>query len=238
MKQDRNTTMIFRPILAILHGDSRQYNATPMMASIEQDFSMMFGDHVSGRFLARWSSDFKQRVITKCRSLPSNPYVDELPAASDLEVENDYDQNKTPKMSSAQAANHVAGFIKEGANLTTFLDQVDARQPFLLCIGEQKKKIARFFIVVNQKDIPCNTQTSVAAFDVLFKTHYVFSLSYDEALCTFYTAFQHRCWNHKGNPASQGTEGQTTARPVNRHQFTKVRAQLKKLSGYVHMFCL
>ncbi|XP_047455071.1 uncharacterized protein LOC125016563 isoform X3 [Mugil cephalus] len=226
---------------------------------IEQDFSMMFGDHVSGRFLARWSSDFKQRVITKCRSLPSNPYVDELPAASDLEVENDYgcdsdmsahllllhllpatskDQNKTPKMSSAQAANHVAGFIKEGANLTTFLDQVDARQPFLLCIGEQKKKIARFFIVVNQKDIPCNTQTSVAAFDVLFKTHYVFSLSYDEALCTFYTAFQHRCWNHKGNPASQGTEGQTTARPVNRHQFTKVRAQLKKLSGYVHMFCL
>ncbi|KAG8013702.1 hypothetical protein GBF38_022328, partial [Nibea albiflora] len=57
---------------------------------IEQDFSMMFGDHVSGRFLARWSSDFKHRVITECQSLPSSPYVDELLAASNLEVENDY----------------------------------------------------------------------------------------------------------------------------------------------------
>lgn len=50
----------------------------------------MFGDHVSGRFLARWSSDFKHRVITECQSLPSSPYVDELLAASGLEVENDY----------------------------------------------------------------------------------------------------------------------------------------------------
>ncbi|KAM7416970.1 hypothetical protein PAMA_018852 [Pampus argenteus] len=57
---------------------------------IEQDFCMMFGDHVSGRFLTRWSSDFKHRVITECQSLPSSPYVDELLAASDLEVENNY----------------------------------------------------------------------------------------------------------------------------------------------------
>ncbi|KAK0155497.1 hypothetical protein N1851_002087 [Merluccius polli] len=183
---------------------------------IEQDFSMMFGDHVSGRFLARWSSDFKHRVITECQSLPSSPYVDELLAASDLQVENDYGwdsdmsalllllhllpptskgQKKTPKMSSAQAVNHVVRFIKEGASLTTFLDKVDARQPFLLCIGEQKKKIARFFIVVDQKAIPCNAQTSVAAFDVLFKTHYVFSLSYDEALSAFYTFIQTTIYN-------------------------------------------
>ncbi|KAG8012284.1 hypothetical protein GBF38_019977 [Nibea albiflora] len=75
-------------------------------------------DHVSGRFLARWSSDFKHRVITECQSLPSSPYVDELLAAS-----NDY------------------GSLQEGASLTTFLDKADTRQPFLLCIGEQKKKI-------------------------------------------------------------------------------------------------
>ncbi|XP_062250621.1 uncharacterized protein LOC133960013 [Platichthys flesus] len=183
---------------------------------IEQDFSMMFGDHVSGRFFARWSSDFKHRVITECQSLPSSPYVDELLAASDLEVENDYGwdsdmsalmlllhllpptskgQKKTPKMSSAQATNHIVRFIKEGASLTTFLDKVDARQPFLLCIGEQKKKIERFFIVVDQKAIPCNAQTSVAAFDVLFKTHYVFSLSYDEAPSAFYTFIQTTIYN-------------------------------------------
>ncbi|XP_030267473.1 uncharacterized protein LOC115578579 [Sparus aurata] len=165
---------------------------------IEQDFSMMFGDHVS--------------VITECQSLPSSPYVDELLAASDLEVENDYGwdgdmsalllllhllppTSKGQKKTAAQAANHVVRFIKEGASLTTFLDKVDARQPFLLCIGEQKKKIARFFIVVDQKAIPCNAQTSVAAFDALFKTHYVFSLSYDEALSAFYTFIQTTIYN-------------------------------------------
>ncbi|XP_027137162.1 uncharacterized protein LOC113746307 [Larimichthys crocea] len=63
---------------------------------IEQDFSMMFGDHVSGRFLARWSSDFKHRVITESQSLPSSPYVDELLAASNLEVENDYGLHPNP----------------------------------------------------------------------------------------------------------------------------------------------
>lgn len=75
-------------------------------------------------------------------------------------------------------------------SFTTFLDKVEARQPFLLCIGEQKKKIARFFIVVDQKAIPCNSHTSAAAFDVLFKTNYVFSLSYNEALSAVYTFIQ------------------------------------------------
>ncbi|KAM7423196.1 hypothetical protein PAMA_010972 [Pampus argenteus] len=183
---------------------------------IEQDFCMMFGDHVSGRFLARWSSDFKHRVITECQSLPSSPYVDELLAASDLEVENDYGwdsdmsalllllhllpptskgQKKAPKMSSAQATNHVVRFIKEGASLSTFLEKVDGRQPFLLGIGEQRKKITRFFIVVDQKALPCKALTSVAAFDVLFKTHYVFSLSYDDALSAFYTFIQTTIYN-------------------------------------------
>ncbi|KAK0134624.1 hypothetical protein N1851_029746 [Merluccius polli] len=41
-----------------------------------------------------------------------------------------------------------------------------------------------------KKAVPCKAQTSVAAFDVLFKAHYVFSLSYDEALSTFYTFIQ------------------------------------------------
>ncbi len=34
------------------------------------------------------------------------------------------------------------------------------------------------------------TQTAVAAFDELFKAHFVFAVSYDEALCNFYTFIQ------------------------------------------------
>ncbi len=34
------------------------------------------------------------------------------------------------------------------------------------------------------------TQTAIAAFDELFKVHFVFAVSYDEALCNFYTFIQ------------------------------------------------
>lgn len=53
---------------------------------------MMFGDEVSGKFLAKWPSYFKHKVIAECESLPSNPYVEELRAAFDCTVEDDFDQ--------------------------------------------------------------------------------------------------------------------------------------------------
>ncbi|KAM9758721.1 uncharacterized protein ACNS7B_005632 [Menidia menidia] len=40
---------------------------TPML--IDQDFSMMFGEEVSGSFLSKWPSYFKQKVITESQSL-------------------------------------------------------------------------------------------------------------------------------------------------------------------------
>ena len=38
--------------------------------------------------------------------------------------------------------------------------------------------------------IPCATQPGAAAFDELFKAHFAFAVSYDEALCNFYTFIQ------------------------------------------------
>ena len=43
--------------------------------------------------------------------------------------------------------------------------------------------------------IPCAAQTTLAAFDTLFKAHYVFSVSYDEALTGFYTFIQTTIYN-------------------------------------------
>ena len=86
-------------------------------------------------------------------------------------------------------------YLQEGASMTTFLESADTRQPFLLCIGEQKKDIQRFYLIIDGKPIPCKAHTSVAAFDELFKAHYVFSLSYDEALCNFYTFIQTTIYN-------------------------------------------
>ncbi|KAK1890988.1 Co-chaperone protein HscB like [Dissostichus eleginoides] len=100
---------------------------------IDQDFSMMFGDEVSRKFLAKWPSYFKNKVIAECQSLPSNLHVEELLAAFDPETENDFGwdgdisalllllhllpptprgHKKTAKISSAQAANHLVRFLK------------------------------------------------------------------------------------------------------------------------------
>lgn len=57
---------------------------------IDLDFSMMFGDEVSGKFLAKWPSYFKPKVIAESQSLPSSLYVEELRAAFDPEMEDDY----------------------------------------------------------------------------------------------------------------------------------------------------
>lgn len=73
--------------------------------------------------------------------------------------------------------------------MTTFLARVGLAQPFLLCVGE-KKSIQKFYIILDQKAIPCMTQTSAAAFDKLFRAHFVFALSYVEALVNFYTFIQ------------------------------------------------
>ncbi|XP_078798880.1 uncharacterized protein LOC144990115 [Oryzias latipes] len=183
---------------------------------IDQDFSMMFGDEVSGRFLAKWPSYFKNKVIAASQRLPSSSYLEELLASMDPKAENyfgwDSDisalllllhllpptskgHKKSAKISSAQAAHRLVRFVKEGASLNTFLEKVDVRQPFLLCVGEQRKEIRRFFIMVDQKPIPCSALTSVAAFDVLFKAHFVFSISYDEALSSFYAFIQTTVYN-------------------------------------------
>jgi len=59
----------------------------------------------------------------------------------------------------------------------------------------KKRTSKRFFIIVDQKAVPFNARTSVAAFGVLFKAHYVFNISYDEALSSFYTLIQTTVYN-------------------------------------------
>lgn len=76
-----------------------------------------------------------------------------------------------------------------------FLSSLEPSQPFMLCVGEQKNKIHKFYIIVDNQAIPCKAQTSVAAFDELFKAHFVFGTSYCEALDGFYCFIQTAVYN-------------------------------------------
>ena len=68
-------------------------------------------------------------------------------------------------------------------------------QPYLLAVGRQKSKIDSFYIVMDQHLIPCQANRSLGAFDELFKAHFVFNVSYDAALVSFYTFLQTTVYN-------------------------------------------
>lgn len=49
-----------------------------IVLQIDQDFTMLFGGDVSGKFLAKWPTFFKPRVIADCKNLPQSAHIDEL----------------------------------------------------------------------------------------------------------------------------------------------------------------
>ena len=59
------------------------------------------------------------------------------------------------------------------------------RQPFLLSLREDMKP-NQYFLVLDKIPIPA-TKTSVASFDMLFKSHFAFKVEYATPLMPFYT---------------------------------------------------
>ena len=53
---------------------------------------MMFGDEVSQKFLSKWSTFFKPKIIADCKSLKN---IDELLSATEPEPEDNNGQYKT-----------------------------------------------------------------------------------------------------------------------------------------------
>ncbi|CAL9702426.1 unnamed protein product [Knipowitschia caucasica] len=175
---------------------------------INQDFTLLLGEDTSGKFISKWPTFYKPRIISVCKCLRPGPHVDDLLSAQ--EGSNDYGWDsdlaailllvhllpptkkgkKFGRISATDATDHVVKFMKVGTSMVTFLERVGSAQPFLLCVGEKKSSIHKFYIILDQKAIPCVAQTAVAAFDELFKAHFVFAESYDEALCNFYTFIQ------------------------------------------------
>ena len=69
------------------------------------------------------------------------------------------------------------------------------QQPYILAAGRTQNKIDNFYIVVDKQLIPCQATSSLGAFDELFKSHYVFNLSYEESLVQLYTFVQTTVYN-------------------------------------------
>ncbi|XP_048865910.1 uncharacterized protein LOC125739637 isoform X1 [Brienomyrus brachyistius] len=189
---------------------------------IEQDFVLMFGEDVSGRFLERWPTTFKGKIIQQGRKLPSASDLEELLLAADppedaTEVNADigWDSDlstillllhlippsgqgrKRPgKVSASQAEKHLVVFKKTGTNIQEHLDAITtSTQPYLLAVGVKKNDIHQYFIILDKNAIPCKSTSSLGSFDELFKAHFVFGTSYNTMLHNMYTFIQTTVYN-------------------------------------------
>lgn len=63
---------------------------------------------------------------------------------------------------------------------------VKTTQPCLLAVGPRKDNILNYYIAVDGKLIPTDALTADAAFDVLFKTHFVLDTQFDGNMKSFY----------------------------------------------------
>ncbi|XP_062396017.1 uncharacterized protein LOC134086491 isoform X2 [Sardina pilchardus] len=179
---------------------------------VNQDFTVLFGEEVSGRFLSRWQTFYKPRIIDDCKRLPHGTHMDSLLFLSSLSQPSEWSEDwesdlatillllhllpptskgkKHKKISAAEAGDHLVKFMKTGQSMENFLEEARGAPPFLLCIGERKSSIQKYFVVLEQKAIPCEVNAAPAAFDELFKAHFVFGRSYDEPLYNFFTFLQ------------------------------------------------
>lgn len=69
------------------------------------------------------------------------------------------------------------------------------RQPYILAVGTTRNSIQEYYIAVDGELLPCKARSSLSAFDELFKAHYVFGISYDQALNSMYTFVQTTIYN-------------------------------------------
>ncbi|OXA37683.1 hypothetical protein Fcan01_27540 [Folsomia candida] len=78
----------------------------------------------------------------------------------------------------------MVSYYKSGTPLNSILDtwSDEKRQPNLICLGEDKKNLVSFFLVVDKILLPIDATNSTEAIDRLFKSHYVFSAEYDKNL--------------------------------------------------------
>ncbi|KAK5915642.1 hypothetical protein CesoFtcFv8_001214 [Champsocephalus esox] len=61
--------------------------------TVDQDFTMMFGEEISGKMLARWPTFFKPRILADCKNLHSNVHVDDLLSAQQNSNESGWDSD-------------------------------------------------------------------------------------------------------------------------------------------------
>ncbi|XP_041666249.1 uncharacterized protein LOC121524802 [Cheilinus undulatus] len=183
---------------------------------ISQDFNLLFGPETATRLLKNWPTSYKEKVISAAENLTTTPVLQSLLKSAwnprDNEPSQDHSEwdsdmasfllllhilppqptKKTMlKISAAQAMDHLVVFHKSCQSVEEHpKNQEGNHQPYLLASGTSKQAISNYYFLMDKKLIPCQGTTSLAAIDELLKTHFIFSVSYKDALSSMYTFLQ------------------------------------------------
>ncbi|XP_062275601.1 uncharacterized protein LOC133997895 [Scomber scombrus] len=182
-----------------------------------QDFELLFGAETSSKFLEKWGTLLKAKVIEQAKNLSKTPQLDYLIQSAD---ENPDEDDEVPgwdsdmasilllvyllppsgkkgavKISIREAVDHVVKFHKAGRSLQEHSGPAQRKQPYILAVGMTRNNIHEYYIAMDGELLPCKAKSSLSAFDELFKTHYVFGISYDQALNSMYTFVQTTIYN-------------------------------------------
>ncbi|XP_056251846.1 uncharacterized protein LOC130181563 [Seriola aureovittata] len=163
---------------------------------LNQDFLLLFGPETASKMLEKWDTTFRPKVISEAKHLTQSVELCRLLKAAEKLTENDDTTGrKRTKISPSDAVDKMLHFHKSCCSLDEHLRGRDGRQPYILAVGRTRNRIDTFYIVVDKQLIPCQATSSLGAFDELFKSHYVFNLSYDEHLGQLFTFVQTTVYN-------------------------------------------
>ncbi|XP_073689424.1 uncharacterized protein [Garra rufa] len=161
---------------------------------VEQDFNLLFDEETSSRLLQKWDTFFRANVIKEAKRLTSTAELSQLLLSAER-PQGSAGGLKSPKISACDAVERLVVFHKSCCSLEEHLNNNQRQHPYLLAVGRQKSMIDTFYITLDKHLIPCQANRSLGAFDELFKAHFVFNLSYDSALVSFYTFLQTTLYN-------------------------------------------
>ncbi|KAJ8381016.1 hypothetical protein SKAU_G00017940 [Synaphobranchus kaupii] len=187
---------------------------------VNQDFTLLFGLETACKLLENWDNSFKAKVIKEARSLTQSADLCNLLKCAEYEPSSDQDVpevlgwdsdmasvlllvhllppppggRKSAKISAREAVDRVVQFYKSRTEWRPG-GMEGQRQPYLVAVGSRRDQIESFYLALDCHLIPCQANCSLGAFDELFKAHFVFGLSYDEALSSVYTFLQTTVYN-------------------------------------------
>ncbi|XP_039868606.1 uncharacterized protein LOC120721984 isoform X1 [Simochromis diagramma] len=178
---------------------------------IEQDFRLLFCEVTGSKFLERWLTNLKAKVVKESHGLVPTSELLELMCNAESGWDSDLStillllhllppsaqgRKRPGKMSASQAVNNLIKFPKAGTSVQQHLGNITrSSQPYHLTQGSTRSSI-HTFIVIEKHALPCKARGSVGALDELFRAHYVFGTSYSSSLTNFVTFLQLRHWGN------------------------------------------